>query len=96
MHTVELCGDVPIDRVVEQAVKDYGGVDWEQLEILETVDEDGERVQDIIDEDRLFCLLGLRTNEEQNEGEGRVRRSLSLRVLEIGTVWVEIGMATML
>ena len=37
------------------------------MDILETVDEDGEGVQDIIDEDRLFRLLGLRTNEEQNE-----------------------------
>ena len=67
MHAVELCGDVPIDRAIEQTVEDYGGVDWDQLDILETVDEDGEGVQDIIDEDRLFRLLGLRTNEEQNE-----------------------------
>ena len=67
MHAVELCGDVPIDRAVEQVVEDYGGVDWDQLEILETVDEDGEGVQDIINEDRLFRLLGLRTDEEQNE-----------------------------
>ena len=37
------------------------------MDILETVDEDGEGVQDIIDEDRLFRLLGLRTDEEQNE-----------------------------
>ena len=62
MHAVELCGDVPIDRAVEQAVEDYGGVDWDQLEILDTVDEDGEGVQDIINEDRLFRLLGLRTD----------------------------------
>ena len=67
MHTVELCGEVPIDRAIEQTVEDYGGVDWDQLDILETVDEDGEGVQDIIDEDRLFRLLGLRTDEEQNE-----------------------------
>ena len=62
MHAVELCGDVPIDRAVEQAVEDYEGVDWDQLEILDTVDEDGEGVQDIINEDRLFRLLGLRTD----------------------------------
>ena len=37
------------------------------MDILETVDEDGKGVQDIIDEDSLFRLLGLRTDEEQNE-----------------------------
>ena len=48
-----------------QAVECYGGVDWDRLQIADTVDEEGEGVLDIIDEDQLFCLLGLRTDDDQ-------------------------------
>jgi hypothetical protein len=32
-----------------------------------TVDEEGESVLDIIDEDQLFCFLGLRTDDDQHD-----------------------------
>ena len=43
----------------------YGGVEWDNLQIVETVDEEGEGVLDVKIEDWLFCLLGLRTDDDQ-------------------------------
>ena len=37
------------------------------MQIADTVDEEGEGVLDIIDEDQLFCLLGLRTDDDQHD-----------------------------
>ena len=76
IDAVEQIGDVGSnDKPVEQetcdvfgssqAVECYGGVDWDRLQIAETVDEEGEGVLDIIDEDQLFFLLGLRTDDDQ-------------------------------
>ncbi|XP_066324203.1 uncharacterized protein [Miscanthus floridulus] len=48
-----------------QAVECYGGVDWDRLQIADTIDEEDEGVLYIIDEDQLFCLLGLRTDDDQ-------------------------------
>ena len=43
------------------AIEYYGGVDWDNLHIVDTNDEEeeGEGRQQIIDEDQLFSLLGL-------------------------------------
>ena len=62
VDAVEQIGDVGSnDKPVEhetcdvlgssQAVECYGGVDWDRLQIADIVDEEGEGVLDIIDED---------------------------------------------
>ena len=78
VDAVEQIGDVssndkPIEQETcdvlgsSQAVECYGGVDWDILQIVDTVDEEGEGVLDIIDEDQLFYLLGLRTDDDQHD-----------------------------
>jgi len=47
----------------------YGGVEWDNLQIVETVDEEGEGRIEIIDEDNVFSLLGLTTEEEENRSQ---------------------------
>ena len=47
----------------------YGGVEWDNLQIVETVDEEGEGRIEIIDEDNVFSLLGLTTGEEENRSQ---------------------------
>jgi hypothetical protein len=54
-------------RVSLQAVDCYGAVNWDGLQIENTVDEEGEGVLDIIDEDQLFRFLGLRTDDDQHD-----------------------------
>jgi hypothetical protein len=39
----------------------------DRLQIADTIDEQGEGVLDIIDEDQLFCLLGLRTDDDLHD-----------------------------
>ena len=51
------------------AIEYYGGVDWDNLHIPFTNDEEGEGRQEIIDEDQLFCLLGLRTEDDEHQSQ---------------------------
>lgn len=48
------------------AIEYYGGVEWDNLQIVDTVDEEGEGRLEIIDEDQLFSLLGLRTDDDEH------------------------------
>jgi len=57
------CGDVSGNAL---AIEYYGGVEWDNLQIVDTNDEEGEGRQEIIDEDQLFCLLGLRTEDDEH------------------------------
>ena len=51
-----------------EAVECHGGVDWDGLQIDNIVDEEGEGVLEVIDEDRLVCLLGLRSDDDDQHG----------------------------
>jgi len=51
------------------AIEYYGGVEWDNLQIVDTNDEEGEGRQEIIDEDQLFCLLGLRTEDDEHRSQ---------------------------
>ena len=48
------------------AIEYYGGVEWDNLQIVGTIDEEGEGRLEIIDEDPLFSLLGLRTEDDEH------------------------------
>ena len=60
------CGDVSGNAL---AIKYYGGVDWDNLHIADTNDDEGEGRQQVIDEDQLFRLLGLRTEEDEHRSQ---------------------------
>ena len=62
---LDLFGDVGDALGSFQAVECQGDIDWDGLQIEETVDEEGEGVLDVKIEDWLFCLLGLRTDDDQ-------------------------------
>ena len=51
-----------------EAIECHGGVDWDGLQIDNIVDEEGEGVLEVIDEDRLVCLLGLRSDDDDQHG----------------------------
>jgi hypothetical protein len=51
------------------AIEYYGGVDWDNLQINDIIDEEGEGRQEIIDEDQLFSLLGLRTEDDEHRSQ---------------------------
>ena len=60
------CGDVSGNAL---AIEYYGGVEWDNLQIVDTNDEEGEGRQEIIDEDQLFRLLGLRTEDDEHRSQ---------------------------
>jgi len=60
------CGDVSGNAL---AIEYYGGVDWDNLHIADTNDDEGEGRQQVIDEDQLFRLLGLRTEEDEHRSQ---------------------------
>ena len=60
------CGDVSGNAL---AIEYYGGVEWDNLQIADTNDEEGEGRQEIIDEDQLFRLLGLRTEDDEHRSQ---------------------------
>ena len=60
------CGDVSGNAL---AIEYYGGVEWDNLKIVDTNDEEGEGRQEIIDEDQLFRLLGLRTEDDEHRSQ---------------------------
>ena len=60
------CGDVSGNAL---AIEYYGGVDWDNLHIADTNDDEGEGRQQVIDEDQLFRLLGLRTEDDEHRSQ---------------------------
>ena len=60
------CGDVSGNAL---AIEYYGGVDWDNLHIADTNDEEGEARQEIIDKDQLFRMLGLRTEDDEHRSQ---------------------------
>ena len=60
------CGDVSGNAL---AIEYYGGVDLDNLHIADTNDEECEGRQEIIDEDQLFRLLGLRTEDDEHRSQ---------------------------
>lgn len=77
VDAVEQIGDIGSnDKPIEQeacdvlgsswAIECHGGVDWDRLQIVDTVEE-GEHVLDIIDGDQLFFILGLRTDDDHHD-----------------------------
>lgn len=49
------------------ALENCGGVEWDNLQIVDTVDEEGEGRLVIIDEDNVLSLLGLRTEDDEHQ-----------------------------
>jgi hypothetical protein len=60
------CGDVSGNAL---AIEYYGGVEWDSLQTVDKNDEEGEGRQEIIDEDQLFPLLGLRTEDDEHRSQ---------------------------
>jgi hypothetical protein len=60
------CGDVSGNALV---IEYYGGVEWDSLQIVDRNDAEGEGRQEIIDEDQLFSLLGLRTEDDEHRSQ---------------------------